>query len=82
MEYNPMKLRPAELVQMLNFFLHLGTVTDRDRIFRHRQQTGFRISTDGRTINLLKYLAWLVDERQPTTKRLKLSELLKGTRGH
>ena len=64
MEYNPTKLRPAELVQMLNSSSHLGTVTDRDRIFRHRQQAGFRISADGKTINLLKYLAWLVDERQ------------------
>ena len=64
MEYNPTKLRPAELVQMLNSFPHFGTVTDNTKIFRHRQQAGFRISADGKTVNLFKYLAWIVDERQ------------------
>ncbi|MGD9126051.1 MAG: phage terminase large subunit family protein [Planctomycetia bacterium] len=64
MEYNPTKLRPAELVQMLNSFPHLGTVTDNTKIFRHRQQAGFRISADGKKVNFFKYLAWLVDERQ------------------
>ena len=60
MEYNPSKLRPAELVQMLNSFPHLGTVTDNTKIFRHRQQAGFRISAEGKTVNFFKYLAWLV----------------------
>lgn len=43
----------------------LGPVIRDGVIRRHLQRAGYRISgdPDGKTINLLKYVAWLVDER-------------------
>jgi hypothetical protein len=62
MAIDPTQLKPSELVRLLNS-TSLGAVTEGTKVFRHRQQAGFRISPDGRTVNLFKYLAWLVDER-------------------
>lgn len=62
MAIDPTQLKPSELVRLLNS-TSLGTVAEGTKVFRHRQQAGFRISPDGRTVNLFKYLAWLVDER-------------------
>jgi hypothetical protein len=49
-------------VRLLNS-TELGPVTEGTKVFRHRQQAGFRISPDGKTVNLFKYIAWLFDER-------------------
>lgn len=54
-------LRPSELVRLLNS-TRIGEVAENAKLFRHRQRAGYRISEDGRSINLLKYVAWLVDE--------------------
>jgi hypothetical protein len=62
MAIDPSKLKPSDLTRLLNS-TSLGTVIDDRQLYRHRQRAGFRISPDGRTVNLFKYLAWLVDER-------------------
>jgi len=62
MAIDPSKLKPSDLTRLLNSTT-LGTVIDDRQLYRHRQRAGFRISPDGRTINLFKYLAWLADER-------------------
>jgi hypothetical protein len=62
MAIDPSKLKPSDVTRLLNS-TSLGTVIDDRQLYRHRQRAGFRISPDGRTINLFKYLAWLVDER-------------------
>jgi hypothetical protein len=58
---DPRKLKPAELARMLNS-TPLGEVVSERQLYRHRTRAGFRIG-DGRTIDLLKYVAWLVHER-------------------
>lgn len=58
---NPAALRPAQLVRVLNGTA-LGPVASRQSVNRHRDRAGFRISTDGETVNLLRYLAWLIVE--------------------
>jgi hypothetical protein len=62
MAIDPSKLKPSDLTRLLNS-TSLGTVIGDRQLYTHRQRAGFRISPDGRTINLFKYLAWLVDER-------------------
>jgi hypothetical protein len=62
MAIDPSKLKPSDLTRLLNS-TSLGTVIDDRQLYRHRQRAGFRISPDGRNINLFKYLAWLADER-------------------
>ncbi|AQT67935.1 Bacteriophage tail assembly protein [Anaerohalosphaera lusitana] len=68
MAIDPSRLKPAELTRLLNS-TSLGTVAEGTKIFRHRQQAGYRISSDGKMVNLFKYIAWLVDERhRPKTE--------------
>jgi hypothetical protein len=62
MAIDPSKLKPSDLTRLLNS-TSLGTVIGDRQLYTHRQRAGFRISPDGRTINLFKYLAWLADER-------------------
>jgi hypothetical protein len=62
MAIDPSKLRPSDLTRLLNS-TPLGTVIGDRQLYRHRQRAGFRISPDGRTVNLFKYVAWLIDER-------------------
>ncbi len=62
MAIDPSKLRPSDLTRLLNS-TPLGTVIGDRQLYTHRQRAGFRISPDGRTVNLFKYVAWLVDER-------------------
>ncbi len=62
MAIDPSRLKPSDVTRLLNS-TPLGTVIDDRQLYRHRQRAGFRISPDGRTISLFKYLAWLVDER-------------------
>jgi len=58
---DPRKLRPSELVRLLNS-TPLGEVISERQLHRHRSRAGFRIG-DGRTIDLLRYVAWLVAQR-------------------
>ncbi len=55
------KLRPAELVQLLNS-TPLGNVIRRYTIYRQRDRAGYRIG-DGRRIDFMRYVAWLARER-------------------
>jgi hypothetical protein len=56
------KLRPTELARLLNS-TPLGEVTSERQLLRHRTRAGYRIG-DGRTIDLFRYVAWLVHERR------------------
>ncbi|MBI5865601.1 MAG: hypothetical protein HZB38_14050 [Planctomycetes bacterium] len=58
---DPRKLKPTELVRLLNS-TPLGEVVSERQLHRHRSRAGFRIG-DGRTVDLLRYAAWLVIER-------------------
>ena len=61
MTRDPRRLRPIELLQMLNSS-EMGTVISERQLLRHRTRAGMRIG-DGRTIDLLAYSAWLMLER-------------------
>ena len=63
MAVNPLKLKPSDLLRMLNS-TPLGTVASDRMLRRHRDAAGFRISDDGgQTINMFKYAAWLTARR-------------------
>ena len=61
MAIDPRRLRPSELCRLLNS-TPLGVVISERQLHRHRARAGFRIG-DGRTIDLIRYVAWLVQER-------------------
>ena len=61
MAIDPRQLRPSQLVQLLNS-TPLGEVANERTLYRHRARAGLRIG-DGRTVDLLRYVAWLVVER-------------------
>lgn len=65
MNADPRKLRPGELCQLLNS-TPLGEVIDDPRLRRQRTRAGLRIG-DGRRIDLLRYVAWLIEQRAPST---------------
>ncbi len=56
------KLRPTELVRLLNS-TPLGEVVTERQLHGHRTRAGYRIG-DGRTIDLFRYVAWLAHERR------------------
>jgi Terminase large subunit gpA, endonuclease domain len=55
------KLRPSELCRLLNS-TPLGEVINERQLHRHRSRAGLRIG-DGRHVDLLRYVAWLVQMR-------------------
>lgn len=59
MAIDPRKLRPGELCRLLNS-TPLGEVISERQLYRHRTRAGFRVG-DGRHVDLLRYVAWLVD---------------------
>ena len=61
MAIDPRKLKPTEAVRLLNS-TPLGEVISERQLHRHRSRAGFRIGDD-RTVDLLRYVAWLVLER-------------------
>ncbi len=61
MAIDPRKLKPSELCRLLNS-TPLGEVINERQLYRHRTRAGFRIG-DGRRIDLLRYVAWLVQVR-------------------
>ncbi len=61
MAINPQRLRPSELVRLLNSS-PLGEVTSERQLYRDRQRAGFRIG-DGKHVDLVRYAAWLAWER-------------------
>jgi len=58
---DPRKLRPSELCQLLNS-TPLGEVINERQLHRHRTRAGLRIG-DGRFVDLLRYVAWLIQIR-------------------
>ncbi len=61
MAIDPRQLKPGELCRLLNS-TPLGEVISERQLHRHRTRAGYRIG-DGRSIDLLRYTAWLVIER-------------------
>ncbi len=62
MPLNPTKLKPIEIVRIVNTTPLMAVLNDR-QLRRHRDRAGFRISDDGgSTVNLFKYAAWLRSE--------------------
>ncbi|MCL4743273.1 MAG: phage terminase large subunit family protein [Phycisphaerales bacterium] len=61
MAIDPRSLRPGELCRLLNS-TPLGEVISERQLHRHRTRAGFRIGDD-KTIDLVRYVAWLVVER-------------------
>lgn len=63
MAINPTSMRPVEVARLLNS-TEQGFVLPQARIYREFNRVGFRIgsNTDSKSINLVKYIAWLVDE--------------------
>ena len=60
MAIDPRHLRPTQLVQLLNS-TPLGAIFNERQLFRHRERAGLRIG-DGRTVDLVRYAAWLHQE--------------------
>lgn len=60
MPVDPHRLKPADLARLLNSS-PLGSVISERQLHRHRTRAGFRIG-DGRSVDLLRYLAWLMDQ--------------------
>ncbi|MBI5940549.1 MAG: phage terminase large subunit family protein [Caulobacterales bacterium] len=60
MPVDPHRLKPADLARLLNSS-SLGAVISERQLHRHRTRAGFRIG-DGKTVDLLRYLAWLLDQ--------------------
>jgi hypothetical protein len=58
---DPRKLKPIELVRLLNS-TPLGEVTSARSLYQHRARAGMRIGDD-KTVDLLRYTAWLAWER-------------------
>lgn len=66
---DPRQLKPGQLCRLLNS-TPLGSVLDDRRLRRHRERAGGRVAGDdaGKSIDLLKYTAWLaVEWRSPAT---------------
>ncbi len=64
MAIDPRRLRPTQLVQLLNS-TPMGEVIGERQLHRHRARAGLRITStaDPRNIDLLRYVAWLASER-------------------
>lgn len=64
MAIDPRRLRPTQLVQLLNS-TPLGEVIGERQLYRHRERAGLRIVASGEPskVDLLRYLGWLVIER-------------------
>ena len=58
---DPRMLRPSELARLLNSS-PCGEVISERQLRRHRTRAGYRVG-DGRTVDLFRYAAWLVDLR-------------------
>ena len=61
---DPRKLRPGELCRLLNS-TPLGEVIKQSQLQRHRTRAGLRVG-DGRYVDLIRYAAWLVQNRHAT----------------
>ena len=64
MATNPRKLKPAELLRLVNS-TPLGEVIGSSSFYRLRQKAGLNVSGDGKTIHLLKFARWLIGQVPP-----------------
>ena len=64
MASDPRRLRPSELCRLLNS-TPLGEVINDRQLYRHRTRAGNRVG-DGKHIDLLRYVGWLVQTRHTT----------------
>src|SRR5574344_448425 len=56
----PNKLKPSDVVKLVNSTAAFGYVLNERQLRRHRERAGFRIADDGgQSLNLFKYAAWL-----------------------
>src|SRR5574344_438379 len=64
MSLNPSNMRVVDVARLLNS-TEQGFVVPQARIYRDFNRVGFRIASpdNSRNINLLKYIAWLCDEK-------------------
>jgi len=64
MAINPNSMRPVEVARLINS-TPLGFTLAQARIYRDFNRVGFRIAAtdNSRNINLLKYIAWMCDEK-------------------
>lgn len=60
MKFNPTQLKPAELVRLLNS-AGFGAVLSDSTLRRHRNRAGYTIG-DAKTVDLLRYAAWLTNQ--------------------
>ncbi|MBI5724827.1 MAG: phage terminase large subunit family protein [Planctomycetes bacterium] len=73
MAIDPQKISPTELVRLLNS-TPLGMVTSVAKMHRQMNSAGLRIG-DGRTIHLVRYVAWMAIEREkPKSPKLSVRE--------
>jgi hypothetical protein len=61
MATDPRRLKPSELCRLLNS-TPLGEVISERQLYRHRSRAGLRVG-DGKHVDLVRYLAWLVAQR-------------------
>lgn len=66
MASDPRKLKPSELCRLLNS-TPMGEVLSDRQLHRHRMRAGNRIG-DGKHVDLLRYIAWLVQEKHAPRK--------------
>ena len=79
MKINPTKIRPSELVRILNS-AGLGQVISDKVLHRHRNAAGYTIG-DGKSIDLLRYAAWLIElYQQPPKPERSYEELREAAR--
>lgn len=61
MPLDPRKLKPSDLVKLLNSTPLGEVITDR-QLRRHREAAGFRLGDD-KSIDLFRYVGWLIEQR-------------------
>lgn len=81
---DPRQLRPSDLCRLLNS-IPLGEVIDEQRLRHHRSSAGLRIGSQ-RRVDLVKYVAWLVQQRHtpkpgPTSKLVPPPSLAEAAEG-
>ena len=84
MASDPCKLKPSELCRLLNS-TPLGEVITTAQLKRHRTRAGLRIG-DGQTVDLVRYVAWLRQQRQqggkmPETSTTELGVIAQAATG-
>lgn len=73
MAIDPRQLKPAEICRLLNS-TPLGEVISERQLHRHRTRAGYRIG-DGKTVDLFRYVAWLVSIRHAPRPEMKDDQL-------